>query len=366
MYLDSVSLLNFKNYESADIQFHSKINGIYGDNGQGKTNLLDAIYYLTFCKSFFNPVDTQNIRSGQEFFMVQGQFHDNSDQLNISCGVKRGFNKVFKKNSKEYDKLADHIGTIPLVMISPADTDLIHEGSEVRRKFIDGIISQFDREYLNSLQHYQRVLKQRNAVLKHFYESRKFDADMLAIYNEQLETHGQPVYQKRKEFLDSFVTVFIKYFQLLTNSEEVPGIEYDSQLNSESWTQGFEGTSGKDRAVQFTNFGVHKDDLSFLLNEFPLKKFGSQGQQKTYVIALKLAQFECIQTRLGKTPILLLDDIFDKIDDKRVGRLMALINGDNFGQIFITDTERERLEQILNRINGEHKLIEIVKGGEAQ
>ncbi len=366
MHLDSLTLVNFKNYESAEVQFHSRINGIYGNNGQGKTNLLDAVYYLSFCKSFFNPIDVQNIKTDLEFFMLQGNFVEQQEEFRVHCGVKKGFSKVFKKNNKEYERLADHIGTIPLVMISPADTDLIHEGSEVRRKFLDGIISQFDRKYLDDLQNYQRVVKQRNAVLKHFYENRRFDAEMLGIYNEQLEQYGTPVFEKRTVFIETFSPLFIHYFQWLTGTEEVPGIVYESSLINTNWTEGFEQTVAKDRAVQYTNFGVHKDDLSFQLNGQPLKRFGSQGQQKTYVIALKLAQFHCIKEQLGKTPILLLDDIFDKIDDLRVNKLMELINRNEFGQILITDTERSRLEEILNRISGEHKLIEIKKGQVAE
>lgn len=362
MHLDSLTLVNFKNYESAEIQFHSRINGIYGNNGQGKTNLLDAVYYLSFCKSFFNAIDVQNIKTDQDFFLLQGSFRENEEEIKVHCGVKKGFNKVFKKNSKEYEKLADHIGTIPLVMISPSDTDLIHEGSELRRKFVDGIISQFDRRYLDNLQHYQRVVKQRNAVLKHFYEHRRFDAEMLSIYNEQLEQYGAPVFEQRRNFLETFKPLFTHYFQLLTGTEEIPGIEYESSLTTSNWKDGFEHTVTKDRAVQYTNFGVHKDDLAFQLNGQTLKRFGSQGQQKTYVIALKLAQFHCIRDQSGKTPILLLDDIFDKIDDSRVNKLMELINEHHFGQILITDTEQSRLADILNRITGEHKLIEIRKG----
>ncbi|MES2627799.1 MAG: DNA replication and repair protein RecF [Bacteroidota bacterium] len=362
MHLESLTLVNFKNYETAEIQFHKRINGIYGNNGQGKTNLLDAVYYLSFCKSFFNPIDVQNIKTDLDFFVLQGNFVENTDELKVHCGVKKGYNRVFKKNNKEYEKLADHIGTVPLVMISPADTDLVHEGSEVRRKFTDGIISQFDRKYLDNLQNYQRVVKQRNAVLKHFYENRRWDPEMLSIYNEQLEQYGEPVYRERIAFLDEFRPLFVHYFQWLTGSEEIPGIVYNSSLSDTSWKDGFEQTAGKDRAVQYTNFGVHKDDLEFLLDGKPLKRFGSQGQQKTYVIALKLAQFHSIRQRLGTIPILLLDDIFDKIDDRRVAKLMELINGDEFGQVLITDTERSRLETILNRISSEHLLIEISKG----
>ncbi len=362
MQLDSLSLVNFKNYESLDIQFCNRINGVIGNNGQGKTNLLDAIYYLSFCKSFFNPVDVQNIKSGQDFFVIQGRFAHEQDDMEVYCGVKKGQNKVFKRNKKEYDKLADHIGTVPLVMISPADTDLITEGSEVRRKFLDGIIAQFDRVYLENLQHYQRALKQRNAVLKQFWENRRFDEEILNIYNEQLVQYGSVIFEKRSNFLKEFLPLFTHYFQWLTASEEEPSLAYDSKLNEYTWEEGFARTSEKDRISQFTNFGVHKDDLELILNGLPLKRFGSQGQQKTYVIALKLAQFHCIQAHLSITPILLLDDIFDKIDDRRVNRLMELINKENFGQIFITDTEYERLAKILENLQGEHKLIEINKG----
>ncbi len=362
MHLESLTLLNFKNYESVEIQLHRRVNGIYGDNGQGKTNLLDAVYYLSFCKSFFNPIDIQNIKSEEEFFLIQGFFADDEQKFMLHCGVKKGFSKVFKKNDKEYERLADHIGTVPLVMMSPADTDLIHEGSEFRRKFVDGIIAQFDRKYLEVLQQYQRILKQRNAVLKHFFENRRFDGDMLLIYNEQLAEYGNQVFEKRKEFLKSFEPLFEYYLNLLTDGSDKAELVYESQLSDNAWLEGFEQSLGKDRAIQFTTFGIHKDDLLFKLNSHPLKKFGSQGQQKTFVLALKLAQYHSIREKLGKNPILLLDDVFDKIDDKRVNRLLALINGDEFGQTFITDTEKDRLASILNRINGDYQLIGIQNG----
>ncbi|MEM9024435.1 MAG: DNA replication and repair protein RecF, partial [Bacteroidota bacterium] len=296
MYLERLSLLNFKNYPDAELAFSPRVNCFVGDNGEGKTNLLDAIYYLSFCKSFFNPIDSQNIRHGEEFFMLQGAFQREEKAELIACSVKRQQKKQFRRNKKEYSRLADHIGLLPLVMVSPADHDLIHLGSEVRRKLIDGVIAQYDKPYLDHLLSYNRVLTQRNALLKRFAETRSFDATTLEIWDVQLAEHGQAVHRGRQEFLKAFTDIFQRYFSIISNGKEQVALDYVSRLNEQPLEALLAEAQPKDRMVQHTTVGVHKDDLRFLLGEHPLKKFGSQGQQKSYLLALRLAQFAFIKS----------------------------------------------------------------------
>ena len=350
MYLKNLSLINFKNYAQAELTFSSHINCFTGSNGEGKTNLLDAIHYLSFCKSFFNPIDSQNIMHDEPFFVVQGTFiNDENKEEEIYCGQKRGQKKQFKKNKKEYDRLADHIGLFPLVMVSPADTELITEGSESRRKFIDNVISQFDREYLNDLISYNRVLSHRNALLKQFAVSGSFDATSLEIWDVQLISLGEKIHLKRKKFITDFSPGFADNYNMISEAKESVAIAYHSQLNEISFAETLKKAINKDRVLEHTTAGIHKDDIDFIISGFPAKKYGSQGQQKTYLIALKLAQFEFIKKIKNITPILLLDDIHDKLDEKRMMRLMKLVSGENFGQIFITDTHEKRLRNFFNQ-----------------
>ncbi|MBN1926545.1 MAG: DNA replication/repair protein RecF [Prolixibacteraceae bacterium] len=362
MYLKSLSLLNYKNIEQADLDFCPKLNCFLGDNGAGKTNILDSIYYLSFCKSFFNTIDSFNIKHQSDFFMLKGQFSRMEDNELISCGFKAGNKKQFKRNHKLYKRLSDHIGLFPLVMISPSDSSLISGGSDERRKFIDGVVSQFDHQYLETLIRYNRTLAQRNDLLKKFAENRAFDADMLSVYDEQLIEHGEEIHQKRKEFLSGIIPVFQHFYEFISGGKEKVVLEYNSSLNDGTFRKQLSDYIQKDRMSQYTNAGIHKDDLALLIGDYPIKKLGSQGQNKTYLTALKFAQFEYLKNAAGIKPILLLDDIFDKLDSKRVEKIIELVSDDQFGQIFITDTNREHLEKIVGSIPSEHKIFRITDG----
>lgn len=359
MYLQKLSLVNFKNIESQTFDFQKKINCFVGNNGIGKTNVLDAIYYLSFAKSYFNSIAGQNIRHGQDFFMVEGDYFLHNRQEKIICSLKRGQKKVLKRNGKAYEKFSEHIGQLPLVIISPADRDLIVEGSETRRKFIDGVISQQDKKYLQTLISYTKTVSQRNALLKYFAANRTFDALNLKVYDEQLVEYGTIIYNKRKTFLEEFVPIFNAKHQIISGANEAVNLRYRSQLQESSLEELLQQNLEKDKIVQYTSVGIHKDDLSFEIEEYPIKKFGSQGQQKSYLIALKLAQFEFIKKQSNVTPILLLDDIFDKLDENRVTQIVDLVNSDEFGQIFITDTHADRTEEVIKKSNQEYQIFKL-------
>lgn len=359
MYLQKISLLNFKNIQSQSFDFQQKINCFVGDNGVGKTNVLDAIYYLSFAKSYFNSVALQNIKHGEGFFMIEGDYVLNDRNEKIVCSLKRGQKKILKRNGKNYDKFSDHIGQIPLVIISPADRDLIADGSDTRRKFIDGVISQQNKGYLQNLLAYNKVLSQRNALLKYFAANRTFDALNLSVYDEQLTNYGTKIFEVRKEFLEKFIPIFNEKYQIISGDKEHVNLNYKSQLHDFSMTAVLKKSLEKDRVLQYTSSGIHKDDLSFEIDEFPIKKFGSQGQQKSYLIALKLAQFQFIKQQSNMIPILLLDDIFDKLDENRVSQIIDLVNNDEFGQIFITDTHQERTENIIKQSNKPYQIFKL-------
>jgi len=362
MHLKSLALVNFKNYTEASIGLSEDINVFIGENGAGKTNVLDAVYFLSFCRSFLNGVDKQSIRLNEKFFLLQGNYAKGDKEVNISCSVKEGQKKKVRRNKKEYEKLSDHIGHFPAVIISPYDTNLIIEGSETRRKFIDSIISQFDRNYLETLIRYNKVLQQRNALLKQFQEMRIFDNETIEVWDVQLISLGDVIHEKRKKFLVAFIPVFQKFFNIIANHKEEINITYKSQLDEMSFAEGLEKVKRKDNAVGYTTFGIHKDDLIFQIHDQPIKKFGSQGQQKSFLIALKLAQFEMISNLLEVKPILLLDDIFDKLDHDRVSHLMRLISDHIFGQVFISDTDEDRIEKVFKGITIDRKVFK-VKGG---
>ena len=359
MFLKKLSLINYKNFSSANFGFDEKINCIVGPNGIGKTNVLDAIYHLSFGKSYFNPVSTQNIRHGEEFFVIDGEFEKKERDEKVVCSLKKGVKKIIKRNGKAYDRLADHIGLLPLVIISPADRDLIIEGSDTRRKFIDGVISQSDKSYLQNLLKYNKVLAQRNSLLKYFAANRTFDSTTLSVYNEQLHDYGTKIHLTRVHFLESFIPIFQEQHQVITGGNEEVSLVYESKLLKKGLIDLLERNIEKDRALQYTSVGIHKDDLSFEIHQHPIKKFGSQGQQKSYLIALKFAQFQFIKNQSNTTPILLLDDIFDKLDEHRVAHIVNLVNDENFGQIFISDTHADRTEEIVKRIHQSYKIIKI-------
>jgi len=360
MYLTKLSLVNYKNLSSALFDFDSKINCFVGNNGVGKTNVLDAIFYLSYTKSYFNAVASQNIKHGEDFFMIEGDYLLEDERIEkIVCSLKKGTKKIVKRNGKAYDKFSDHIGNFPLVMISPSDRDLIVEGSETRRKFMDGVISQQDRGYLQSLINYNKLLTQRNALLKYFAANRTFDALNLKVYNEQLSDVSKVIYEKRKWFLKEFEPIFTKCYQEISNSKEDVYLTYKSQLHEKPLLNLFDDHLEKDRVLQYTSVGIHKDDLQFELNDYPIKKFGSQGQQKSYLIALKLAQFDFMKQLTGKKPILLLDDVFDKLDENRVTQIINLVNKDHFGQIFISDTHKERTENVIKTTKQPYKIFNL-------
>jgi DNA replication and repair protein RecF len=363
MFLKSLSLINFKNYAEARVEFGPAINCFAGDNGSGKTNLLDAIHYLSLCKSYFNPVDSQNIKHDSPFFLIQGLYSREEKEENLSCGVKRGQKKVFKRNQKEYERLADHIGAFPLVMISPADSELIEGGSESRRRFLDSVISQYDRRYLDLLIRYNRALSQRNALFKRFHESGQFDKSALDVWNMQLVAHGTQIFEERKRFIDKFIPIFQKFYTEITGSRETVELAYDSDLLSATFEEVLEKALPRDRAVLHSTAGIHRDDLDFRMNGYSLKKTGSQGQQKSFLLALKLAQFEFLRDAVSaETPLLLLDDIHDKLDEYRVKKLLQLIREARFGQVFITDTHTQRLSAVFSELQLGYRLFQVEKG----
>lgn len=359
MYLKKISLFNYKNFSEASFDFDAKINCFVGKNGIGKTNVLDAIYHLSFGKSYFNPLAVQNIKHGEEFFVIDGEFEKMQRTEQIVCSLKKGQKKILKRNGKQYDKFSDHIGFIPLVIISPADRDLIVEGSETRRKFIDSVISQLNSSYLQKLIQYQKNINQRNALLKYFALNHVFEKDTLQIYNEQLDGLGHFIFEKRKEFLAEFIPIFNQYHQQITNSFETVQIVYESHLLENDTLALLEQNLAKDRLLQYTSVGIHKDDLSFEIDNYPIKKFGSQGQQKSFLIALKLAQFEFVKKQSGEKPILLFDDIFDKLDETRVSKIVEMVNNEEFGQLFISDTHPERTEEIVKTTHQSYKIFNL-------
>lgn len=359
MHLQRITLVNFKNFESQSFDFEDKINCFVGNNGVGKTNVLDAIYYLSFSKSYFNSVATQNIRHNEDFFMIEGSYQMKDRIDTVVCSLKRGHKKVIKRNGKMYEKFSDHIGYLPLVIISPADRDLIIEGSDTRRKFIDSVISQSNAKYLQTLINYNKVLAQRNSLLKYFAANRIFDVVNLNVYNDQLNRYGIEIYKSRKEFLEAFIPIFKKRYESISSSKEKVDLVYKTQMDDGDLLDLFEKSLEKDRILQFTTVGIHKDDLSFEIDGYPIKKFGSQGQQKSYLVALKLAQFDFIKEQIQVKPILLLDDIFDKLDDSRVAQIISLVNNDEFGQLFISDTHKERTEEVVRKTNQSFKIFQL-------
>jgi DNA replication and repair protein RecF len=358
MHLKTLNLINYKNFKNQTFEFNNKVNCFVGSNGVGKTNILDAIYHLSFGKSYFNPIASQNIKHGEDFFVVDGRYSKESKDEKIVVSLKKGGKKVIKRNSKSYNRFSDHIGLLPLVIISPVDRDLITEGSDLRRKFIDGVISQNDKIYLDQIIRYNKVLFQRNSLLKQFYLSRTFDHDTIEIYDEQLSKIGNLIFNKRKEFLELFLPIFFEKYSIISNNKEKVNLNYKSQLKNHRLQDLLISNIEKDKVLQYTSVGTHKDDIEFMIGNYPIKKFGSQGQQKSFLIALKLAQYEVLKAKSGNSPILLLDDIFDKLDSKRVKQIIKMVNDSNFGQLFISDTDAKRTENV---VKSAHENYEIFK-----
>ena len=354
MILKSLSILNFKNIREANLDFADKMNCFVGLNGQGKTNLLDAIYYLSFTKSFFNVIDSQNITHGEEMALIQGKYEN---EETISCGLKRGQKKQFRRGKKDYKRLLDHIGLIPLVIVSPQDAELITDGSDERRRFLDGVIAQQDRKYLEHLTSYNALLKQRNALLKQCEDRPDVPEDLFEVLELQMAQHAAYIFRERSAFIERFVPLFQELYAEIAGMEEQVSLRYVSQLEDRDLAEAFRRTRSRDVILGWTSQGVHKDDLPMMLGEYPLKQVASQGQQKTFLLALKLAQ----ALYLGK-PILLLDDIFDKLDATRMERIIRLLQSDRFGQIFITDTDRQHLSELLPTEDEQSRLF-TVSGG---
>ncbi len=362
MYLQTLSLVNFKNFEAAELDFAPGINCFVGNNGVGKTNLLDAIHYLCLCKSYFNPVDTQNIRHSQEFAVIQGTFFNESKPDEIYCAIHHNRNKIFKRNKKEYDRLANHIGLFPIVMISPEDVSLILEGSEERRKFLNSVIAQYDKNYLEDVISYNKLLAQRNKLLKDFAQGKSSGEDMLAIYDDQMLPLAERIFRQRTEYTKRMIPIFQKYYHRIAPGLEEVEMQYHSQLNEGDYITLMQNAREKDRIMQYTTQGIHKDDIVLRLNGYPLKKTGSQGQQKTFLVTLKLAMFDFIKEMTRIKPILLLDDVFDKFDETRVRQIIRLVSDDHFGQIFISHTDEAKMQAILEEMHTNYKLFRVNNG----
>lgn len=348
MYLAKLQLINFKNYAEARLELSSKINVLVGKNGSGKTNLLDAIHYLSLTKSAFSA-DNFSIRQGADFFTVKGSFKRDKDLRDITCSIQTGAKKTFREGVNDYQKLSEHIGKYPVVLIAPDDTELVKEGSEERRKFFDSIISQLDRVYLEALIQYNQALKQRNSLLKMFADTHSFDAIALESYDRVLIQAGNVLFARRKRFIQEFLPVFRQFYNFIV-ADEHADLEYKTELSKTGFEAGLAANRQRDLFLQRTSFGVHRDDYQFTLGSGDLKRLGSQGQQKSFIIALKLAQFEVIKRDKGFKPILLLDDIFDKLDDFRIARLLELIRNDDLGQLFITDARPDRTAALLKSV----------------
>ena len=362
MFLREISILNYKNIREATLRFSDKLNCFVGLNGQGKTNILDAIYYLSFTKSAYNTIDSQNITHDAEMALIQGRYDfDNATEDTsevISCGIKRGVKKQFRRGKKDYQRLIDHIGLIPLVMVSPQDSELISEGSDERRRFVDGVISQYNKQYLEHLTQYNALLKQRNALLKQYEDyPQNAPSELLEVIEMQMVAHATYIFEQRTDFIQRFVPAFQEVYSAISGDSEQVSLHYTSQLQDRDLAEAFARTRQRDLIVGWTTQGIHKDELDMRLGEYPLKRVGSQGQQKSYLLAMKLGQ----AIFLGK-PILLLDDIFDKLDSERVERIIRLVSSERFGQIFITDTDRQHLTSILQGMQHASSVFHVSNG----
>lgn len=361
MFLKSVNIINFKNIEEAKLNFSEKLNCFTGNNGSGKTNLLDALHYMSFTKSYFNTSDAQVIKHGNNFFVLQGEYERNTASEKIYCGYEKDKKKIIKRNDKTYKRFSEHIGLLPVVTVSPNDAILITGTGEERRKYIDSVISQYDKEYLYELIKYNKTLSQRNRLLKNYIISHYFDADTLDIYNEQLSESGTKIHQKRKTFISDLIPIFTEYYETVSDKNENVSLEYTSHLNESDFHDILNQNIDKDKILGYTGKGIHRDDILLNINDLQLRKAGSQGQQKTFLIALKFAQFQFIKNISKINPLLLLDDIFDKFDAQRVSQIIKLTNN-NFGQIFITDTNPERVKKVIKTEKSSFKLFHTENG----
>ncbi len=363
MKLEKININQFKNNRESSIELSPRVNIFVGENGAGKTNILEAIYYLSFCKSPSNNTDKQNVMNGEKFFMIKGEYlrqEQSVDKVHINYQLEN--RKIIKRNDKEYDRIADHIGEFPLVMISPADSNLIYGRGDDRRKYIDGVISQFDRNYLRTLLNYNKVLQQRNAYLKTLAENSKADKSLLEILDQKFHNYGTEIHQKRKDFLTEFIPIIQNYYQFISNGKEISGINYRSQLTDNDFSKLLRANQSRDILLRHSSIGIHRDDIEFQLDNYPIKSYGSQGQQKSFLVALKIAQFEYTYKKKKYKPLLLLDDIFDKLDITRVKQLMKLVSRNEFGQIFISDTNEDRIKTIFSNIEVDKKIFMVTNG----
>jgi DNA replication and repair protein RecF len=363
MHLHRLVLTNFKNYENSELVFSPRINCFVGNNGVGKTNILDSIHYLSLTKSYFNNVEGSSIRHGEDFFIINGVFSSNDGDDNIVCSFMKQKQKSLKCNGKEYERFSDHVGRFPAVMVSPADSVLVTGGSEERRRFLNMIISQYDHQYLDALMNYNRTLQGRNKLLKEYATTRHFDDEMISSFDYQLVKYGTQIHQARVSLIGKLVPVFQDYYNIISMEREEVKLNYRSQLNNDTLENLLLANRERDRIVQYTTAGIHKDDLEFLMGGYPVRLLGSQGQQKSYLVALKLAKFSYIADQSGVSPLLLLDDLFDKFDADRVEQMIHLVGNHRFGQIFITDTHQSRLQQILEGSPTDYKLFMIGDDG---
>lgn len=362
MFLKKLSVLNFKNLNQAELSFGPRINCFVGGNGAGKTNVIDAIYYLSMCKSSLSMTDAQSVRHGSDFFVLDGEYHTSANKREgVVCTFKKGGGKVLKRNGKEYDKLSDHVGLVPVVIVSPADTALVNDAAEERRRYLNSFISQLDRQYLASLIRYNHLLAERNRLLKQF-DGARAAGEIMDILDMQMAQEGSVVHRKRGEVIERMVPLVADYYRILSDDSEKIELIYHSELNDRPFAELLGSARERDRVNQFTTCGIHRDDMRMRIGGYPLRKYGSQGQQKSFLIALKLAQYSIVAEHRGEKPILLLDDLFDKLDMDRVERLIGLVSREDFGQIFITDCNKVRLEGILGRSGEQYTLFNVEEG----
>lgn len=366
LHVRKLELTQFKNHRHSVWQFNPKVNIITGNNGNGKTNVLDALHFLSFTKSYLGSTDAACITHGEQMALIKAEAERKELTTTIDIGLKRGQKKMIQVDGKAAEKLSEHIGYLPVVMITPSDRDLILDAAEVRRKLMDSTVSQNNRTYMNALMGYNKALTQRNTTLKYFASNRTFDGDMLDLYNEQLIIHSEVIHNGRKEYVKELVPVLQRYYDLLSGGREAVSIAYKSALLEQDMKSLLAENLERDKVLQYTSGGLHRDDLIFKLGTHPIKRLGSQGQQKSFLIALKLAQFELTQRHLGMSPLLLLDDIFDKLDESRVANLLSLVNTEKFGQIFITDTHSDRMLELSTHLQLNHTTFKVLDNGEIQ
>ncbi len=361
MRLEHLFVQNYRNIIQADLYFSPRLNCFVGKNGMGKTNLLDAVYCLSFCKSSISISDQQTIRHGEECFQLQGSYIlPSGDRTVIGCMSRSKGRKQFKRDGKEYQRFSDHIGYIPLVMVSPQDTELILGGSEERRRFIDMIISQYDQEYLKLLISYNKAVQQRNALLKMEVEP---DGELFLMWEKTMADCGMRIYEKRRMLTDRLVPYFQEMYSYIGDEREQVSLSYSSDAQRGDLLSLLREGRGRDRAVGYSLHGIHKDELEMTLDGFPIRREGSQGQNKSYLVALKLAQYRLLKESCSKSPLLLLDDIFDRLDALRVGRIISLVSdAERFGQVFITDVDRNHIDGILADAGCDYKVFTVQEG----